>query len=196
MKILFPLLLISGCASEKSDTAEHDSENVDGYNYDLAVACHPEVEGWGGALTYTEFELLDAVNATRAQGANCGEFGDFAPAEPLEMHPNLHCAARYHSLWMANNGTLSHESPGGDLGSDPWERIESAGFPGLPIGENVAVGQPNPSQVMISWMNSGGHCANIMSPDANRFGAGYYVDGANPMVPYWTQKFGYRGAEN
>ena len=127
---------------------------------------------------------------------DCGEYGDFASTGPVEMHPNLHCAARYHSYWMAINGVLSHDSPGGDLGDDPWQRIESTGFPGLSTGENVAAGQANPSQVMASWMSSDGHCANIMNPDSNRMGAGYYVNDANPLMPYWTLNFGYRGAEN
>ena len=48
--------------------------------------------------------------------------------------------------------------------------------------ENVAWGQPNVNSVMVSWMNSSGHRAAILSPRARFIGMG-------KCGVYWTQRF-------
>ena len=49
-------------------------------------------------------------------------------------------------------------------------------------GENIAMGQTSPAQVMESWMNSPGHRANILSPDFAAIGVGF-IDN------HWVQLF-------
>ena len=53
-------------------------------------------------------------------------------------------------------------------------------------GENLAYGYSTPEAVMNGWMNSPGHRANIMSPNFNHVGIGYYK--VNGTV-YATQLF-------
>ena len=57
-------------------------------------------------------------------------------------------------------------------------------FPHMTVGENVAYGQPTPAAVMIAWMNSPGHRANILHPDWTHIGMG-----VAKATPYWAQVF-------
>lgn len=155
---------------------------------DPAEDCHASVSGWPSDSSAVEVEVLRLVNAARAAGADCGEEGVFAPAPALVMEPALRCAARFHSGWMAAADTMSHDSPGGALGDDPWERMAQAGFTGDPLGENVAAGYPDATAVMDGWMGSDGHCANVMSADARLLGVGHARGGSHGH--YWTQAFG------
>lgn len=54
-------------------------------------------------------------------------------------------------------------------------------------GENIAVGQSSPKEVMDSWMNSPGHRANILTKEFNAIGIGCYKAG---NCYYWVQTFG------
>ena len=51
-------------------------------------------------------------------------------------------------------------------------------------GENIAMGQRTPSEVVTAWMNSPGHRANILNSSFTRIGVGYV-----PAGNYWTQMF-------
>ena len=82
-----------------------------------------------------------------------------AAAGPVEMEANLRCASRYHSLWMAQTNSFSHESPGGDLGEDPWERIDSTAFDGFAVGENIAAGYDGARGVVARGGFEGGGAA-------------------------------------
>ena len=183
-------VLIFACQSEKAlDTGQHEDVQEDTYPYDIAEECHPDLAGWSDPWMGAEFAALNDINRMREMGADCNSMGVFEPAPPLEMDPYLHCSARYHSLWMVENDAMQHASPGGELGENPQERMTNSGFPGLGIGENVAAGSPSPTDTVASWMASDGHCANIMSPDANVAGVGYYNTDLGYMH-YWTLNTG------
>lgn len=155
---------------------------------DPAEDCHPDVADWPESWADLEDQVLERVNEERAAGADCGSSGTYAPTGPLAMEDHLRCAARYHSMWMADNDTLAHESPGGDLGDTPWARMSAAGFTGTQIGENVAAGYGSAAAVIEGWMDSDGHCANIMNPSASLIGVGYVRGGSYGHT--WTQDFG------
>lgn len=54
------------------------------------------------------------------------------------------------------------------------------------MGENIAWGQMSADEVMVSWMNSSGHKANILSSNYTKIGIGcFYCDG----IMYWVQAF-------
>ena len=53
-------------------------------------------------------------------------------------------------------------------------------------GENIAIGQQSPEEVMEAWMNSPGHRANIMSDSFNSVGVGVFDQGG---VHSWVQLF-------
>ena len=153
-----------------------------------AEACHDALLDWPGGWTDKEEDIVDLINEARAAGANCGSYGNYSPTGPVEMDPDLQCAARYHSLWMAEENAFDHDSPGGDLGDDPWERIDSTDFNGSAVGENIAAGYASAKDAVDGWIDSDGHCANLMNPQATLTGVGYYSGGS--WGHYWTQNFG------
>ncbi len=130
-----------------------------------------------------ERAVLDLVNQERARGARCGG-QQLAATTPLTFHTSLLCAARSHSLDMATRDYFDHDSP---EGQSPFERMNEAGYDFSNAGENIALGSSTPESVMDQWMNSEGHCKNIMNPQFEDFGVGL-ASGNNRT--YWTQTFG------
>ncbi len=139
---------------------------------------------WDAEWAQMEQEILDIVNMERSRGANCG--GQMMPpVAPLTMDPELQCAARMHSLDMAMRGFFSHNSPDGE---GPGSRMEQAGYEGRTWGENIAAGSPDAEGTMDQWMNSPGHCTNLMSDSFAHIGVGYSPGGDYGHL--WTQTFG------
>ena len=76
---------------------------------------------------------------------------------------------------------------------EKYEYYGHGSLPGLPdevvkqyynIGENIAMGQITPAEVVRDWMNSPGHRANILDPSYVYIGVGYCND-------HWVQQFGF-----
>jgi uncharacterized protein YkwD len=176
--------VLDGETAPEEDDTTSESEDPVVWEED----CHPELEGWRGAWSSKEEQVVELINEARATQTDCGSYGTYAATGPVEMEANLRCASRYHSLWMAQTNSFSHESPGGDLGEDPWERIDSTAFDGFAVGENIAAGYDGARGVVEGWLDSDGHCANLMNPDATLTGVGYYAGGS--YGHYWTQNFG------
>ncbi|MEM7023357.1 MAG: CAP domain-containing protein [Pseudomonadota bacterium] len=131
-------------------------------------------------------EILALVNAERTSGGKCG--GSSRPAvQPLSLDPSLSAAALVHAVDMASNDFFSHT---GSDKSSPSQRIAAAGFSGRPEGENIAAGYPNPASVVAGWMNSTGHCNNIMDRDTEFLGVDYAFDPTSTYRHYWVQTFG------
>ncbi|MEU4625392.1 CAP domain-containing protein [Actinoplanes sp. NPDC023801] len=103
----------------------------------------------------------------------------------LTVNDQLTAAARSHSAWMAQTGTLSHTGSGG---STFVTRVKAAGY-AQPSAENIAMGYRTAAEVVNGWMNSSGHRTNILNCQSKAVGVGvvYAAGGA----PYYTQNFGY-----
>jgi uncharacterized protein YkwD len=129
------------------------------------------------------------VNEMRSEPADCGVEGEFAAAAPLTMNPILRCSARLHSLDMYERDYFDHDTPDG---IDPFQRMAEAGFVGSGGGENIALGQSTPEEVMAAWMESDGHCANVMRAAFDTIGVGYHPGEGRVGIGsnYWTQNFG------
>jgi uncharacterized protein YkwD len=141
-------------------------------------------EAWDPAYAALEAEIVTIVNRYRAEGATCG--GDeMEPVGPLTMDPNLQCAARVHTKDMADRDFFDHTNPDGD---GPDDRMEAAGYDGRGWGENIAAGNSEAEETMEQWMNSDGHCRNIMNGSYTLIGVGYYPGGEYDHL--WTQTFG------
>lgn len=150
----------------------------------FTAQCADPADEWRPEWTDYEWRVLEGSNAHRARGAECdGEA--FGPAEPLEMDPLLRLAARLHSTDMAENDYFSHDSLDG---RDMSDRISATGFAGaFPWGENIARGQRTPEEVVQGWMESPGHCRNIMNPSFHALGVGLAESSSGE--PVWTQNF-------
>ncbi|WP_404403371.1 CAP domain-containing protein [Jeotgalibacillus malaysiensis] len=99
----------------------------------------------------------------------------------LSADPELSAVAEEKSADMARNQYFSHTSP--TYGS-PFDMMKTYGIDYRSAGENIAMGQQTPEQVVTAWMNSEGHRQNILSTSYTHIGVGYVGDGN-----YWTQMF-------
>jgi uncharacterized protein YkwD len=152
-------------------------DELPGYDPDYC----PPVETWDSGWASFEDDVVRLVNERRSEGGVCGG-QSFGASAGLSKDSALRCAARNHSKDMATRGFFDHQNPDGE---NPEDRITRAGFDWTAIGENIAMGQPTPDEVMADWMSSPGHCSNILSPAFDYIGVGYYGTGN-----YWTQAFG------
>ena len=159
----------------------------------MTAHCQP-VAAWDPMWVQFEEEVLMLTNQARARGADCGQYGSFGPAGPLTMQPNLRCSARLHSQDMGINDYFAHESQDG---TDPFQRMSAAGYSGRMMGENIAKGQQTPMEVVNGWMDSDGHCSNIMNAGFTDIGIGYWEGEADNQWfngnKLWTQNFGSPG---
>jgi uncharacterized protein YkwD len=131
-------------------------------------------------------EILDAVNAARAVPRQCGEQA-FGAAPPVVWNKALGAAALAHSRDMAARRHFGHE---GSDGSMVASRTTRAGYNWRLVGENIAAGQTSAAEAVAGWLDSPGHCANLMNPAFTEMGAGYEISRARmPGFAYWTQVF-------
>jgi len=144
-------------------------------------------------------KYLEAVNRMRAKSRMCGFLSYYAAAKPLKWNDALYGAAYEHSADMAKSRKFSHKGSGSSSdwtarkqnlakGSLLRERIKGNGYAKRKlIGENIAYGNYSLAQLMQLWVNSKGHCANIMNPKFTDFAmAKVHSHGS---VYYWTQVF-------
>lgn len=135
-------------------------------------------------------ETFTLINQARSQARQCGD--EAMPAvDPVVYDDQLGRAAQGHAEDMNSNNYFEHDSLDGRTFSD---RIEAAKYEGLPAGENIAMGFQNASDVVTGWLNSPGHCKNIMDPEFDEMGLGFasHVDARYAVpVTYWVQDFGY-----
>lgn len=100
---------------------------------------------------------------------------------PLKMEDTLCKAAQEHASDMAVNNYFSHTSLDGRTIVDRINKYAKYKC----YGENIAMGQITPEQVVKDWINSEGHRANILNSQFTKIGIGYNKNGN-----YWVQNFG------
>jgi uncharacterized protein YkwD len=120
--------------------------------------------------------VLDLVNAERVPRG----------LVPLQFSDELNEAALAHTQRQASDGAIYHQDP--QDGSSPGDRLSRTGYEFSTWGENVAAGYPTPAAVMRGWMNSEGHCKNILNPAFTEIGVGF-VTGGERYDQFWTQVF-------
>ena len=132
-------------------------------------------------LTSEEQEMLDLVNEERTRES----------LTPVTWCPALARSATAHSKDMASQNYFDHEDLDGGQVSD---RALAQGYEYQTVGENIAVGQRSVKDVMVAWMDSPGHRANIMKPEYRHLGSGVATgDFKGQQSIYWTQNFGAGG---
>jgi uncharacterized protein YkwD len=129
--------------------------------------------------------LVALANAARARPRRCGHTS-FGATRPLILSATLTRVAQAHTRDMAARGSVSHQ---GSDGSQPSDRVTRAGYQWQRGAENVAAGMRSPEEAMDGWLDSPGHCANLMNPTFTETGVAYVVDPASAMGVYWTQLF-------
>lgn len=117
-------------------------------------------------------EILELVNNIRAE----------AGVSPLTLDTTLCQAATVRAIEMDNTGVFSHTRPDG---TDCWSVFKLSGITYRTCGENIAMGQRTPAQVVESWRNSPGHYANMVKAGFGKLGVGM----SNSNRIYWVQMF-------
>jgi uncharacterized protein YkwD len=137
-----------------------------------------------GARTPTlASRALQLVNDVRARGIRCGG-REFAPAPPLTFSGMLAGVALGHAADMADQNYFEHE----DLaGHSPADRVRAVGYREKLVGENIAYGPATLEEVVQGWLDSPGHCENIMDPRFVEMGIAYASGRASRHGMYWVQ---------
>ena len=127
---------------------------------------------------------LELVNEARSQPRRCGS-RSFAPAPPLTLDRTLDSVAYGHATDMAEHNYFEHE----DLaGHTPADRVRAVGYREKLVGENIAFGPRTADEVVQGWLDSPGHCENIMDPRFAQMGIAYAASHAKRGL-FWVQLF-------
>ena len=132
----------------------------------------PDAPEESGGVQEAAEAVASLVNAARRD----------AGLSELELDADLCAAAQARAQEFAQS--FSHTRPDG---SSCFTILEEFGISYRAAGENIAMGQRTPEEVMDGWMNSSGHRANILNGTFTSIGVGYYVDGAG--AAHWVQIF-------
>ncbi|MEL7249782.1 MAG: CAP domain-containing protein [Bacteroidota bacterium] len=122
--------------------------------------------------------MVVAINDLRAKGCRCGG-NQMPPVGPLRWNNTLATTAAQHSADMAKAGRLNHT---GTDGSSAGDRIKRNGYRWRSYGENIAQGYSSAEAALQGWIESPGHCQNLMKADFTEFGAA-------EEKRFWTQVF-------
>ncbi|MBY0316734.1 MAG: CAP domain-containing protein [Bdellovibrionales bacterium] len=146
--------LLSSCVSVRPTSHGHTPEKV------VSRGLPPCLQG------YTEQQCSVFRDTNRARMAH--------GLPPLRGSVSCSYLAQDHSKDMAREQKLSHDSPQfGNFG----RRAKAYQLPGTWGAENVAwssAGNSYYKQVVAGWMDSPGHRANILSPNATAIGIGIF----------------------
>jgi uncharacterized protein YkwD len=132
-----------------------------------------------------EREVLERVNAARSKARKCGSTS-YQAAPPLQLSALLNRAALIHAQDMARHSHFEHE---GTDGSTPAERIARVGYRWRQVAENIAAGAPTAQSVVDGWLESPGHCVNIMGAQYREMGIAFALDPKSAAGIYWSQEF-------
>ncbi len=148
--------------------------------------------------------FLDAINVARSQARDCKDGNGIVPAvNPLTWSDKLYSAAYEHNYDMANTDKFTHNGSGtqyditglklGRASTTEDRVVNSKYFEGsftTGYGENLAAGNLDIEHAMELWLNSPGHCANLMSADFEEMGMSKVKSVNNSDYYYFTHTLG------
>jgi uncharacterized protein YkwD len=129
--------------------------------------------------------VLALVNDARQHDRRCGR-KRMSATHALTLSATLTRAAAAHAADMAAHSFMGHR---GSDGSEAGERVRRAGYVWRAVGENVAAGQPDADTVVKAWLDSPGHCTNIMGPQFTEMGVAFAVAPQSELRILWAQEF-------
>lgn len=128
-------------------------------------------------------DALKAINDARAVARNCGG-ATYPSVAPVRWSLKATEAARIESDWMQTNNSWGHVWPDG---TNVATRLDRAGYEWQSAGENIAAGFMSLESVMKAWLDSPGHCVNIMRADVDEVGVSLiWGESRNTYRSYWT----------
>jgi uncharacterized protein YkwD len=147
------------------------------------LAGQPAASGKGEPLALSR--QVELINAARARGARCGTH-ELNPAPPVHLSTALSEVALGHARDMAQHHYFDHA----DLaGHSPADRVRASGYRETLVGENIAYGPKSADEVVRGWLDSPGHCENIMDVRFSEVGLAYAPGSGSKPGLYWVQVF-------
>ena len=134
-----------------------------------------ETEGTSGTLVPDAARLLVDITNTERKAAGL---------TTLRVSARLMRAAQIHAEQMAAAGRLAHTLPEGRY-PRMQDRLAAVEYRWQAAAENVAAGQPSAAAVVMAWMQSAGHRANILNARFTEIGTGTTRDATGR--PYYVQ---------
>ncbi|MGH1359842.1 MAG: CAP domain-containing protein [Burkholderiaceae bacterium] len=190
LSALFLTVVITACGSgdESSNPAgDNSGNNADAGTIEQQPDTSVGSTGDGSGLPGTDQGFIDEavqrITEARSVQRNCGD--TVMPAQiALVWDAKAELAAQGHSEWMQQTETFDHT---GENDTSPGDRLTNAGYIWGAVAENIAAGYPSLQAVIDGWLNSPGHCRNIMSASVSEFAIAL-VNGnqSNTYSTYWT----------
>ena len=140
-----------------------------------AVAPEPRVARLPSVVALAKVRL-DPVAATAKLNAYRAEKG----LNSLRLDPALTAMAERQAQAMAASGTMSHEVAGAFS-----SRLAASGIKST-AGENLGEGYMSFDEAFSDWRSSAGHDANLLMPDATRFGIALAKNSSAGYGAYWA----------
>jgi uncharacterized protein YkwD len=176
------LLKRSGCRTVADRALRDMGDYRQGPDVWLVLAS-PYLVPSGSQAPVLAARTLELVNEVRARGTHCGDHS-FGPAPPVRLSGTLADVAQGHATDMAAHNYFEHE----DLaGHSPADRVRAVGYREKLVGENIAYGPKSAEEVVQGWLDSPGHCENIMDPRFAEMGVAYAAGQASRRGLYWVQ---------
>ena len=114
--------------------------------------------------------MLTAYRASRGLG-------------PVRLDPALTAMAQRQADAMVAANDLSHDVAGGFS-----SRVLAAGIDTPRAAENIGGGYYSTEEAFAGWRNSPGHNANLLMPQATRFGIAIAKDARTSLRVYWAME--------
>lgn len=130
-------------------------------------------------------DVLRLTNAARSVARTCGDTA-YPAVPPVTGDGRLDAAADAHAVDMGTRDYFSHTSLDG---RSPGDRMTAAGYTWRTYGENIAAGYGSPGAVVQGWLDSAGHCRNLMNPAFTQLGVGHADVPGSTYDDYWVQNF-------
>lgn len=162
-----------------NNNQENNDTNKDDKNDNVAEKPNNDTtpddkENTTGSFVSFQKEVVRLVNVERSKrGLN-----------ELSFNTQLSNVATLKSQDMINKNYFNHTSP--TYGS-PFDMMKQFNISYKTAGENIAMGQKTPEEVVNAWMNSQGHRENILNSNFTDLGVG--VAKSSNGTLYWTQMF-------
>jgi uncharacterized protein YkwD len=152
---------------------------------DALVAAAANI-GCGASAERFRDTMVAVVNDARLAARQCGTRNSPAVGV-VSWNDELAAAALSHANDMVTFNFFSHD---GSDGLSVANRAETAGYDWRAIGENIAAGQQEVEEVHQGWLESPGHCRNIMNTLYTEIGAACVNSEDTDFGNYWVVVFG------
>ena len=127
-------------------------------------------------------KMVKLINDVRNSRRRCGK-KTFSPTGAVKWNNKLAIAALNQAKDMAMSDMFGHT---GSDGSSVRDRVEKAGYYWQIVAENIGAGRQTSEAVVSLWLDSPGHCANLMRPGITEIGAACFRNPESKYGTYWA----------